>query len=86
VMATHDQPALGRALSVFAAVKRQFEAEHGPLAEPERTRAAGASRRQPGDCNMNATVTIVPTRPQYVRALERANEDTSAAAHASRRI
>jgi 8-amino-7-oxononanoate synthase len=31
VMATHDRPTLDRALSVFADVKRAFEAEHGPL-------------------------------------------------------
>jgi 8-amino-7-oxononanoate synthase len=31
VMATHDRPTLDRALGVFAAAKRVFEAEHGPL-------------------------------------------------------
>jgi 8-amino-7-oxononanoate synthase len=31
VMATHDEPTIDRALSVFARVKREFEAEHGPL-------------------------------------------------------
>jgi 8-amino-7-oxononanoate synthase len=31
VMATHDRPTLERALEAFAAVKRTFEAEHGPL-------------------------------------------------------
>jgi 8-amino-7-oxononanoate synthase len=31
VMASHDQPVLDRALEHFAAVKRSFEAEHGPL-------------------------------------------------------
>ncbi len=31
VMATHDTPTLDRALDVFARVKREFEAEHGPL-------------------------------------------------------
>jgi 8-amino-7-oxononanoate synthase len=31
VMATHDRPTLDRALEAFAAVKAQFEAEHGPL-------------------------------------------------------
>jgi 8-amino-7-oxononanoate synthase len=35
VMATHDRPTLDRALEVFAAVKREFEAEHGPLPGPE---------------------------------------------------
>ncbi len=34
VMATHDDAVLDRALDVFAAVKRDFEAEHGPLPEP----------------------------------------------------
>jgi 8-amino-7-oxononanoate synthase len=34
VMATHDDAVLDRALEVFAAVKRDFEAEHGPLPEP----------------------------------------------------
>ena len=31
VMATHDTATLDRALEVFARVKREFEAEHGPL-------------------------------------------------------
>jgi 8-amino-7-oxononanoate synthase len=31
VMATHDEATLDRALEVFAAAKRSFEAEHGPL-------------------------------------------------------
>jgi 8-amino-7-oxononanoate synthase len=31
VMATHDQPTLDRALDAFAAVKQDFEAQHGPL-------------------------------------------------------
>jgi 8-amino-7-oxononanoate synthase len=35
VMATHDRAVLDRALSVFAAVKREFEAEHGPLPGPD---------------------------------------------------
>jgi 8-amino-7-oxononanoate synthase len=34
VMATHDRPVLDRAVEVFAAVKRDFEAEHGPLPGP----------------------------------------------------
>jgi 8-amino-7-oxononanoate synthase len=34
VMATHDEPTIDRALSVFACVKREFEAEHGPLPGP----------------------------------------------------
>jgi 8-amino-7-oxononanoate synthase len=34
VMATHDDAVLDRALEVFAAVKRDFEAEHGPLPGP----------------------------------------------------
>jgi 8-amino-7-oxononanoate synthase len=34
VMATHDTPTLERALEVFARVKREFEAEHGPLPGP----------------------------------------------------
>jgi 8-amino-7-oxononanoate synthase len=34
VMATHDRPTLDRALEVFARVKREFEAEHGPLPGP----------------------------------------------------
>jgi 8-amino-7-oxononanoate synthase len=34
VMATHDETVLDRALDVFAAVKRDFEAEHGPLPGP----------------------------------------------------
>ena len=31
VMATHDRPTLDRALDAFAAIKADFEAEHGPL-------------------------------------------------------
>jgi 8-amino-7-oxononanoate synthase len=31
VMATHDEAVLDRALEIFATVKRDFEAEHGPL-------------------------------------------------------
>ena len=34
VMATHDTATIDRALDVFAAVKRDFEAEHGPLPGP----------------------------------------------------
>jgi 8-amino-7-oxononanoate synthase len=34
VMATHDRDTLDRALEVFAATKRAFEAEHGPLPTP----------------------------------------------------
>ena len=31
VMATHDPSTLDRAIEIFARVKRDFEAEHGPL-------------------------------------------------------
>ena len=34
VMATHDRATLDRALAVFERVKRDFEAEHGPLPTP----------------------------------------------------
>ncbi len=34
VMATHDDATLARALDAFSAVKRAFEAEHGPLPGP----------------------------------------------------
>jgi 8-amino-7-oxononanoate synthase len=34
VMATHDRATLDRALEMFAKVKGQFEAEHGPLPSP----------------------------------------------------
>jgi 8-amino-7-oxononanoate synthase len=34
VMATHDEQTLDRALETFARVKREFEAEHGPLPGP----------------------------------------------------
>ncbi len=30
-MATHDRDTLDQALDIFARVKRDFEAEHGPL-------------------------------------------------------
>jgi 8-amino-7-oxononanoate synthase len=35
VMATHDHATLDRALEVFARVKPEFEAEHGPLPGPD---------------------------------------------------
>jgi 8-amino-7-oxononanoate synthase len=35
VMATHDRPTLERALEVFASVKRDFEAQHGPLPQAQ---------------------------------------------------
>jgi 8-amino-7-oxononanoate synthase len=35
VMATHDRETLDRALDTFAAVKREFESEHGPLPAAE---------------------------------------------------
>ena len=31
VMATHDRETLDQALEIFGSVKREFEAEHGPL-------------------------------------------------------
>jgi 8-amino-7-oxononanoate synthase len=34
VMATHDRPVLDRALEAFGQVKREFEAQHGPLPGP----------------------------------------------------
>ena len=34
VMATHERATLDRALEIFAAVKRDFESEHGPLPAP----------------------------------------------------
>jgi 8-amino-7-oxononanoate synthase len=34
LMATHDRPTLDRALDAFGAVKRELEAEHGPLPGP----------------------------------------------------
>jgi 8-amino-7-oxononanoate synthase len=35
VMATHDSAVLDRALSIFARIKSEFEAEHGPLPAPD---------------------------------------------------
>jgi 8-amino-7-oxononanoate synthase len=35
LMATHDRETLDRALEIFARVKRDFEAEHGPLPAPD---------------------------------------------------
>jgi 8-amino-7-oxononanoate synthase len=35
VMATHDHTVLDRALDVFSDVKAAFEAEHGPLPQPD---------------------------------------------------
>jgi 8-amino-7-oxononanoate synthase len=34
-MATHDRGTLDRAIEIFGAVKRSFEAEHGPLPSGE---------------------------------------------------
>ncbi|HEY1833149.1 MAG TPA: aminotransferase class I/II-fold pyridoxal phosphate-dependent enzyme [Solirubrobacteraceae bacterium] len=34
VMATHDEATIDRSLEIFARVKREFEAEHGPLPAP----------------------------------------------------
>jgi 8-amino-7-oxononanoate synthase len=34
VMASHDRPTLDRALEIFGQVKRDFEADHGPLPGP----------------------------------------------------
>jgi 8-amino-7-oxononanoate synthase len=43
VMATHDRPTLERSLQAFAAVKRSFESEHGPLPQAgEHVRGDGA--------------------------------------------
>jgi 8-amino-7-oxononanoate synthase len=36
VMATHDEAVIDRALDTFATVKREFEAEHGPLPGPSK--------------------------------------------------
>jgi 8-amino-7-oxononanoate synthase len=33
-MATHDDATIDRALEAFGSVKREFEAEHGPLPAP----------------------------------------------------
>ena len=46
VMATHDRPTLERALEVFATVKREFEAEHGPLPGLEADRLASDPRSE----------------------------------------
>jgi len=35
VMATHDRQTLDQSIEIFAAVKRSFETEHGPLPPPE---------------------------------------------------
>ena len=45
VMATHDEATLARALEVFARVKREFEAEHGPLPGPAEHSSPAESRR-----------------------------------------
>jgi 8-amino-7-oxononanoate synthase len=34
-MATHERETLDRALAAFERVKREFEAEHGPLPAPD---------------------------------------------------
>ena len=47
VMATHDTATLDRALEVFARVKREFEAEHGPLPEPRADHGPPAQHEPP---------------------------------------
>ena len=48
VMATHDDATLERALEIFARVKREFEAEHGPLpAAPASTELSAMRRAGP---------------------------------------
>jgi 8-amino-7-oxononanoate synthase len=42
VMATHDAATIDRSLEVFARVKREFEAEHGPLPGPGSARPDGS--------------------------------------------
>jgi 8-amino-7-oxononanoate synthase len=44
VMATHDDATLDRALEAFTRVKRNFEAEHGPLPGPDDHAGARAGR------------------------------------------
>ncbi len=50
VMATHDEATLDRALEVFARVKREFEAEHGPLPGPARGLSARDAEPAPETC------------------------------------
>ena len=49
-------------------------------------RRGGPPRRQRGVSNMNATATLAPAGPQYMRALERANKVRLARAELKRRI
>ena len=51
VMATHDHDTLDRALEVFESVKRQFEAEHGPL--------------WPADAELTSTRESLPPEPAW---------------------
>jgi 8-amino-7-oxononanoate synthase len=47
VMATHDRATLDRALDVFETVKREFEAEHGPLPGPPGAETIASSEHGP---------------------------------------
>jgi 8-amino-7-oxononanoate synthase len=49
VMATHDEPTLDRALETFARVKREFEAEHGPLPGPNHDTGSAAGLNPDAD-------------------------------------
>src|SRR5436305_14729159 len=49
-------------------------------------RAAGATRRQRGERNMNATAPIAPAGPQHMRALARANQIRLARAELKRGV
>src|SRR5213080_85390 len=52
----------------------------------EMLRAAGATRRQRGERNMNATAPIAPAGPQHMRALARANQVRLARAELKRGV
>ena len=63
VMATHDLATLDRALEVFARVKVEFEAEHGPLPGPHE--AEPRRRRRPPDGDLSKSSQVRP-RPKKV--------------------
>src|SRR5438105_8261959 len=53
---------------------------------PERKTSMLPPRRRRGECPMNATATVAPAGPQYMRALERANQVRLARAELKRRV
>ena len=79
VMATHDHPTLDRALEAFALVKRDFEAEHGPLRG-----ADGASRLHAGVLSTPLRRRRRSARPSDLSIYSQVSEATKKVASSAR--